>query len=205
MSLAIDLAILWICYIIGAIPTGLLVARRLGGIDIREHGSKNIGMTNVWRVLGWKAGLTTLLIDVVKAMLAVLWLPLQGGEAIPALAVFAGLAVLIGNFFNVFLNFKGGKGVATSLGVFLALAPEAILCVFVLFVLIVAITGYISLGSLIGAILFPVAVYYFQGTGPVLYMVVIVSLLIIYKHRANIGRLMNGTESKFSLKKKAQT
>ncbi|MCC6547064.1 glycerol-3-phosphate 1-O-acyltransferase PlsY [Candidatus Sumerlaeota bacterium] len=193
-----DVLLLFACYLVGAIPTGLLVSRLLGGINIREHGSRNIGATNVWRVLGWKLGLLTFAIDVLKAaaiLLAVEQLP-QG--PIQHLLVFGGVAVLLGNFFNVFLNFKGGKGVATSLGVFLALAPKAILLAFLIFLVVFAISRYVSLGSLCAAVALPLLTYYFhRGDQALLVMVIIVAVLVIVKHRTNIVRLLNGTENKF--------
>lgn len=198
-----DVAILLVCYLVGAIPTGLLISRFFGGIDIREHGSRNIGATNVWRVLGWRLGLTTFLIDVAKAagiLLAVGQLP---PGALAHLPVFGGVAVLLGNFFNVFLKFKGGKGVATSLGVFLALAPKAIIVVFLIFVTISAISRYISLGSISAALVAPIITYYFGYDRAVLIFIIAAAILIIVKHRANIARLMNGTENKIGKRKEA--
>ncbi|MCC7391475.1 glycerol-3-phosphate 1-O-acyltransferase PlsY [Candidatus Sumerlaeota bacterium] len=198
-----DVAILLVCYLVGAIPTGLLISRFFGGIDIREHGSRNIGATNVWRVLGWRLGLATFLIDVAKAagiLLAVGQLP---PGALAHLPVFGGVAVLLGNFVNVFLKFKGGKGVATSLGVFLALAPKAIIVVFLIFVTISAISRYISLGSICAALVAPIIAYYFGYDRAVLIFIIAAALLIIVKHRANITRLMNGTENKIGKRKEA--
>lgn len=201
MNILFDLALLIFCYIAGAVPSGLIIARKAAGIDIREHGSKNIGMTNVWRVLGAKWGLVTLLADAGKACIAVLIVKAFATAAIPAMPELGGVAVLLGNFFNCFLGFKGGKGVAASLGVFLALAPVAILIVFVTFVVIVAVTRYISLGSITGATIFPIIVYIQNGLTPLFFMVLVISALIIFKHRANIGRLLKGTENKFAFKK----
>lgn len=200
MSILLDIVILAGCYIAGAIPSGLLIGRQ-AGMDIREHGSKNIGMTNVWRVLGWRYGLATLLADVGKAFAAVSAAPLIAPAVLPAFAVLAGAAVLLGNFFNCFLKFKGGKGVAASLGVFLALAPVVVLIVLAVFTAIVGATRYISLGSICAAALLPILVYTFHGFGPLFVMVLGISVLVIVKHRANIGRLLSGTESKFGGKK----
>jgi len=197
----IDIGVLVVCYLAGAIPSGLLISRQAAGIDIREHGSRNIGMTNVWRVLGWKLGLATLLADVLKAFAAVQVVPALGGAAIPALGVYAGAAVLIGNFFNVFLGGKGGKGVASSLGVFLALAPLSAAVVLVIFLAVVGLTRYISLGSVLAAAAFPVSVYTVRGVEPVFWLVLVIALLVILKHRANIGRLLKGTESRISFSK----
>jgi acyl phosphate:glycerol-3-phosphate acyltransferase len=202
MNFLTDLGVLFLCYLMGAIPTGLLVARAAKGIDIRQHGSKNIGATNVWRVLGWKFGLTTFLIDVGKAFAAVLFVAgLLGTEALPYLPILGGVAVLLGNFFNIFLGFKGGKGVAASLGVFLALAAIPVLLAFTLFLVVVAVTRYISLGSILAAIALPILVAVFQGIDPLFYMMLVICGLVIFKHRANIGRLVKGTENKMGRKK----
>jgi len=190
------IAILLLCYVVGGIPSGLLIARAAGGIDIREHGSRNIGATNVWRVLGWKWGLATWLLDTGKACgIVLLVAPLSGG--VPAwLPIAGGLATLMGNFFNPFLKFKGGKGVATSLGVFLALAPAAVIIAFAAFVVVVAITRYISVGSIVAATVLPLLVLYFNGGGLLFVAILLVSCLVIFKHRANIQRLRAGTEAK---------
>lgn len=203
MSLLLDALVVLLCYVAGAIPTGLLVARQWGKIDIREHGSRNIGATNVWRVLGWKPGLLTFLIDVAKAFAAVKFAPLLAQEAGLYLSIACGVAVLLGNFFNVFLGFKGGKGVATSLGVFLALAPAAIGICFVIFAVVFGITRYVSLGSICAAVALPILSWYFQREVPLLVMMIAISALVIFKHRANIVRLLNGTESRFGAKKTA--
>ncbi|MEO8376231.1 MAG: glycerol-3-phosphate 1-O-acyltransferase PlsY [Candidatus Sumerlaeota bacterium] len=201
-----DIALLLICYFVGAIPTGLLVSRFLGGIDIRQHGSKNIGATNVWRELGWKLGLTTFLIDVSKAAAILLYVKFHVEQVspgpVPHLSVFGGVAVLLGNFFNVFLKFKGGKGVATSLGVFLALAPIAILIAFAIFLLVFWISRYVSLGSLCAAVTAPIMTYFFYGDRALLIFVIAAAILVIVKHRTNVTRLLNGTETKFVRRKK---
>jgi glycerol-3-phosphate acyltransferase PlsY len=202
IALLHDAVLVLLCYIVGAIPTGLLIARQFAGIDIREHGSKNIGATNVWRVVGWKAGMATFLLDSFKATAVLLVVERIGAGGIPYLVVLGGVAVLLGNFFNVFLGFKGGKGVATSLGVFLALAPKAILITFVIFAVVLAVSRYVSLASLASAVVLPPLTWYFHGGGPLLYMVIAVSVLVIVKHRANIQRLLAGTENKIGAKKK---
>ncbi len=201
MSVLIDAAALVLAYVIGAIPTGLLVARQFARIDIREHGSKNIGATNVWRVLGWKLGLATFLLDVGKALVAVLAVPLLAAGAIPDLAVYTGLAVLLGNFFNVFLGGRGGKGVATSLGVFLGLAPLAVACALGLFVVLVWATRFISVGSIGAALALPFLAYGFGASTALMVMVVVVAALVVFKHRTNIRRLAAGTETRFRFRR----
>lgn len=198
----IDVGLLILAYFLGAIPTGLLIGKTRG-INIREHGSKNIGATNVWRVLGWKFGLPCFLIDVAKGALAVVLAQRLGTGTIPELQIFAGLLVLLGNFFNVFLGFKGGKGVATSLGVFLALAFWPMVISFGLFLLALWITKYVSVGSLVATFTLPLLTLYWQGFSYVFWLMCIIAVNIIWRHRTNIQRLMNGTEAKFNAKKKS--
>lgn len=201
MSHLLDGLVLVGAYLLGAFPTGLLVGKLARGIDLREHGSKNIGATNAWRVLGWKLGLTTFIIDVAKAYAAVAVGAALIGAGLPHAAIWCGVAALLGNFFNVFLGGKGGKGVATSLGVFLALTPVPILICLAVFGIILKVTGYVSLGSITAAVLLPILVAVFGGIGPLFWMILAISTLVIVKHRANIVRLMNGTENKMGKKK----
>jgi acyl phosphate:glycerol-3-phosphate acyltransferase len=203
MDLLWDVVLLVVAYLLGAIPTGLVIGRVCKGIDVRREGSGNIGTTNVWRLLGWKLGVLTLLLDVGKALLGVLALPMLAMGVLPAFAVLAGAAVLLGNFFNIFLGGRGGKGAATSLGVFLGLAPIPMLITFIVFFVVVATTRYVSLGSITGAVLLPILVAFLYGITPVFWLVVVIASLVIVKHRANIQRLMAGTESRFGTKKPA--
>jgi glycerol-3-phosphate acyltransferase PlsY len=203
MSLGIDLLTLVICYLVGAIPTGLIVGRMFGGIDVREHGSKNIGMTNVWRVLGWKLGMLTLVVDAGKAFLAVgfTWKLLGAGGTIGAIEVVSALAALMGNFVNVFLGGKGGKGIATSLGVYLAVAPVPILLALAGFLILLGLTRYVSVGSITAALVLGTSTFVLYGPGLLSLITAIISIIAIYKHKANIQRLMNGTESKVGRRK----
>lgn len=200
MALLTDLLLLGLAYLLGAIPTGLILGLRLRGVDLRTVGSGNIGATNAWRVLGKGIGTATFLIDVAKGAAGPLLAMLLGAGALPVLPILAGLMVLVGNAFNIFLGGKGGKGVATSLGVLLALAPPAVLIAVVLFVAVLKVSGYVSLGSLTAALAMPILVFFFYGAGPLLLFMLAVSALVIVKHRANIVRLMNGTESKVGKK-----
>ncbi|MBI1290427.1 glycerol-3-phosphate 1-O-acyltransferase PlsY [bacterium] len=195
MSLLFDLLTLVTCYLVGAIPTGLLVGRWAAGIDVREHGSKNIGMTNVWRVLGWKLGLLTLLIDAGKGFLVVAFAWRLFGVS-ETTEILGGLAALMGNFVNVFLGGKGGKGIATSLGVFLALAPIPILLALGGFLIMLALTRYVSVGSITAAIVLGTSGFLVHGIGLRAAVIATVSIIAIYKHKANIQRLLNGTENK---------
>lgn len=194
---------LLLAYLLGAIPTGLIIGKVFGGVDLRNEGSKNIGFTNALRVLGPKLGIPVLLIDVVKALLPILVFPaIQGGGLNPELhGVLLGLAVLGGNLFNVFLGFKGGKGVATSLGVFLGLAPTSVLLALGVFLLVFAASRYVSLGSILAALFLPLCVAWLHGFGPTLVMAIAASAFVIFKHRANVQRLLAGTEHKWGAKK----
>jgi len=194
-----------LCYLVGAIPTGLVVGHLAGRIDVREHGSKNIGATNVWRVLGWKAGLTTFLIDVGKACAILTFIDRAMPDAaigpIP-FVILCAFAVYFGNFANIFLGGKGGKGIATGLGVSLALAPIAVCIAFGIFLVVFGLTRYVSLGSIMAAAALPFLTWYFDQDN--LAMVLVngcASTLAIVKHRANIVRLFKGTENRIGQKK----
>lgn len=185
-----------LAYFIGAIPTGLLLGRWFGGVDLRTVGSKNIGFTNAWRVLGWRVAVPILLLDAGKAFLATWGLPrLAGnGDLVP---VWMGLGVLLGNMFNVFLGFRGGKGIAHALGVFLALAPGATGCAFLTFAILVGAFRFISLGALGAATVLPLSQWGLHGNGAVFWLCLGVAVTVFVKHRANIGRLLAGNESRF--------
>ncbi len=188
-------------YLLGAIPTGFIIVKLLKGIDIREHGSGNIGATNVKRVLGTAWFFIVLFLDAMKGLLPVLLAKIFYGETMPHLEVIAGAFAVIGHTFTVFLKFKGGKGVATALGVFLGLAPFSVLSCMAVFFILLAFFGYISLGSIAAAALLPVFVFIYGEGMSVLALAVVLAVFIIYKHKDNISRLINGTENKFSLKK----
>lgn len=199
-----------ISYLIGSIPTAIIAGKILKNIDIREHGSGNAGATNVFRVLGWKAGLIVLLIDMFKGFAPVWWLlaPQQSGPELQALhQILIGLAAVAGHIWTLFARFRGGKGVGTAAGVFLALQPLPVLGALVIFILIVAKTKYVSLGSTISATLLPVLMllnrYVLGRYVPNLIIVVgvMLAVLIIIMHRENIKRLIAGTENKLSFSK----
>lgn len=189
-----------IAYLAGSIPFGVIIGKKIRNIDIREHGSKNTGATNAIRVLGKGLGFTVLFLDIFKGFLPVMishyFLKNVNYEMI------IGIAAILGHTFSPFIGFKGGKGVATSLGVFLFFVPEVIGSLVLIFILIVFFTRYISLASITVAFLFPVLVYLFRGTDiiPVLIAGVVIAAYIIYKHKTNVIRLINGTENKFNLK-----
>jgi glycerol-3-phosphate acyltransferase PlsY len=186
-------------YFIGAIPTGVVLAWAFSGKDIRQEGSGNIGATNVTRVLGKKLGALTLVGDLLKGFLPV-WV---GSYLVSSLNVVClmGCAAFLGHLFPVYLKFKGGKGVATALGVFLYLSPIVILVEIIVFVFVVGIWRYVSLGSLIAAASMPFLLVIIGSPKPVVLLSMAFALLIFIKHKANIQRLLNGTENKFGTKK----
>ena len=189
-------------YLLGAIPTSYLAGRLGRGIDLREHGSRNLGATNVYRVLGWKYAIPVGLFDVAKGLIPVVVFGPQS-PSVPYFPLWCGALAIVGHVFSVFVGYKGGKGVATAAGVILGLAPYALPAVLVVWVLIVRITGYVSLGSIVAAVLFPLADWFFHPArrGPVtLAFDVTIAGFIIWKHRANIGRLLAGTENRFGHK-----
>lgn len=201
-----------ICYLIGAIPFGYLVARWVKGIDIREHGSKNIGATNVGRVLGLKWFFVVFLLDFIKAGVPVSillwgWLPDVTPETWPhsGVAALAGLAILIGNMFPVYLNFRGGKGAATGTGVMLPMAPWPLLAAIITFLLVFFTTRYVSLGSILAALVLSVMQLVIQREDafsgenlPVTLLCLAGTVLVIWRHRSNIVRLWNGTENQIT-------
>jgi len=197
-------------YLLGSIPTGFLAAKAKG-IDIRSVGSGNIGATNAMRVLGKPAGITVLLLDAAKGFLAVCLatgLARHGGqtdETIATLRVLAGIGAVLGHNYTCWLKFKGGKGIATTAGVYLALAPWALLAALVFFLLTVVTTRYVSLGSIFGAVALPAFVWVLHPHELLLGIVTTaLGLLAIYKHKGNIQRLRAGTENRLGQKKEAR-
>jgi glycerol-3-phosphate acyltransferase PlsY len=197
---------LLIAYLLGSIPAAYVAGRLVKGIDLRDHGSGNLGATNVFRVLGWKVAVPVLLFDAAKGALPVLLLPRLAETSHPeAWAIAYGIAAIAGHVRPVFLLWKGGgKGVATAAGVFLALAPVSLLVVTLLFAVVLYTSGYVSLGSLVSAAVLPLAVMLEKGReSPVLWASVPVALFVFWTHRANIRRLRRGEEHRFGKKKPA--
>jgi len=193
-------------YLIGSIPFGIFMAKLFGGADVRRSGSGNIGATNVARVVGPLAGILTLLLDAAKGWIAV-WLAARWmhGEALAM--VLAGLFAMLGHCFPVWLRFRGGKGVATAAGVFLAFCPSAMLAAFILFLLVVGFWRYVSLASIAAAATLPLLIYllwapHFAPPPSVTLVSLVIATLVIYQHRGNISRLARGEEPRFSLSKK---
>jgi glycerol-3-phosphate acyltransferase PlsY len=198
---------LWIlaAYLLGATPTSYLAAKLGRGIDLREHGSKNLGATNVYRVLGWKYAIPVGLIDVAKGALPVV---LFGRWAAgPAwLPVALGIAAVMGHVYSPYVRFQGGKGVATAAGMFLALGPLALAISVPVWGLTLWLTGYVSASSLVAAALFPLWVRLTEpGARPTFWAAVVLALLIAYSHRSNIRRLLDGTESRFRTRRGVAT
>jgi acyl phosphate:glycerol-3-phosphate acyltransferase len=193
-------AALWLAasYLVGAIPTGYLAGRLFRGIDLREHGSKNLGATNVYRTLGWRYAIPVLLLDVAKGALPVLVFAPQVSDS-QLFALACGIAAILGHVFSVFVRFRGGKGVATAAGVMLGLTPLALGVAALAWLVIVTLSGYVSLASIAAAAVFPVAVYILERPDrpEILWLDALVAVAIIWLHRANIRRLLNGTESRF--------
>lgn len=189
-------------YLLGSIPWGVLITRIFGRADIRQAGSGNIGATNVARVAGPAAGVLTLLLDAAKGYAAV-WIAARYSNDSATWMMAAGLAALIGHCFPIWLNFKGGKGVAAALGVFLALCAPAALSALAVFALVTAYWKYVSLGSISAAAAMPLLIYFLWAPphAPptiIIFGTMAAALLIIYKHDANIQRLVEGVEPKFS-------
>jgi len=207
----IYLATVIAAYLLGSIPTGYLVARARG-VDIRQVGSGNIGATNAFRVLGKPAGILVLGTDALKGFLACkvvsgvaysfLSPPYQQvPESRETLAIVAGIAVILGHNYTCWLKFKGGKGIATTGGVLLALMPYALLTITIVWIVVTLATRYVSLGSLAAAITLPFAAWAFAGSRRLIGVATIMTALAVYKHKGNIRRLLNGTENRFGAKK----
>lgn len=194
---------LWLLasFLFGATPTSYIVGKLARGIDLREVGSKNLGATNLYRVLGWKYAIPVGLFDVAKGAVPVaLFGRWAGGPA--WLPVALGAAAVLGHVYSPYVRFKGGKGVAAAAGMFLALAPLAVLIALPVWGLCLWLTGYVSLSSMIAAATFPVWVRLTApGALPTLWASVALAALIIFAHRANIRRLAAGTENRFRTRK----
>ena len=182
-----------IAYLLGSIPFGYLIVRRKIGADIRQTGSGGTGATNVSRRAGKAAGILTLLLDAAKGCAAVLIAKAVSGDDWVIAA--AAITALVGHIFPVWLKFRGGKGVATGVGIFSVLAPIALLCAGVIFIAIVVTTRYVSLGSIVSAVLIPVFVWFQSGLQPILTAAIMSAALIVFAHRGNIKRLASRTES----------
>ena len=185
-------------YLLGAIPSSYLAARVFRGIDLREHGSRNLGATNLYRILGWRFAVPVGLFDAAKGAIPVLVFAPRISPS-QRVALLCGVVAIVGHVFSVFVRFRGGKGVATAAGVMLALTPGSLGVAALVWAVLVYATGYVSLGSIAAAAVFPVAVYLLERPDrpEILWVDVLVAAAIIWLHRANIKRLLQGTENRF--------
>ncbi len=204
-------------YIVGSIPTSIIISKLTHGIDVRNHGSGNAGGTNVFRVLGWKYGVVVILLDIFKGYVATMLItklmlgPIPFDNVTPfedltVVRIIAGCAAILGHIWTIFASFRGGKGIATAGGVLLALATIEILVTLGVFIIVFAIWRYVSLGSVIAALSFPVTMAvrhnvfhaYLEGYNTLIFFSIGISLLLVYTHRANIKRLIEGTENRLA-------
>jgi glycerol-3-phosphate acyltransferase PlsY len=204
-------------YLVGSIPTSIIVAKMKRGIDIRQHGSGNAGGTNVIRVLGWKAGVLVIALDIAKGLVATMFIarlmygPIPFDNKTPfddftVVQIIAGCAAILGHIWTLFAGFKGGKGMATAGGMLIGVAPLEVAISFGVFAIVFLISHYVSLGSLSAAVAFPLTMFFrenifmvdIEGYHTLIFFSIGISLLIIYTHRGNIKRLLKGTENRMS-------
>ena len=204
-------------YLIGSLPNALIIGKRFFGIDVRTVGSGNMGSTNVSRTLGWKAGLAVQLLDIAKGLLAVLLVAYFFDSEMPfvnytpfedetVVGLIAGISAVLGHMWSVFAGFKGGKGMNTSLGMLLAVAPVEVAVGLGIFLVILFASGYVSLGSIAAAVIIPSTMAFrynvlgisIQGYHTLVFFLIALSTIVIYAHRSNVKRLLAGTENRFS-------
>ncbi len=199
LGIAAFVAMLLLAYLAGSIPFGVVVGKLFYHVDVREHGSGNVGTTNVFRVLGKKAGVTVLVCDMLKGYIPAVIAAHFLRETNPWLVIFIAAAPVVGHMYSVFLKGSGGKGVATGAGVVLALVPLAGGILIVVWVLLIFITRYVSLASLVAALLVPVLVFAFGYPLPYEIAGVLLTVVIFWAHRGNIRRLIAGNENRVKL------
>jgi len=199
LEVAAFVAALLLAYLMGSIPFGLVVGKVFYHVDVREHGSGNVGTTNVFRVLGKKAGVVVLVCDMLKGFIPAFIASSFLRETNPWLVIVIAAAPVVGHMYSVFLRGSGGKGVATGAGVVLALVPLAFGVIAVVWVLLILITRYVSLASLVATLLVPVFVFALGDPLPYLIAALLVTVGIFWAHRGNIRRLLTGTENRVKL------
>ncbi|WP_296897097.1 glycerol-3-phosphate 1-O-acyltransferase PlsY [uncultured Megamonas sp.] len=181
-------------YIIGSIPSGLILGKGIWHVDLREYGSKNIGATNAWRTIGKFPGFVIFLADLIKGMLGVyLGMALVGTSTA---MILGGILAIVGHSASIFLKLKGGKGVATGLGVLIMLMPKVSITVFFIWLIIVVLSKYVSLGSIVAAAFVPILAYAFDMSIEFVIFGIVAAIFVIYRHKTNIVRLLNGNENK---------
>ncbi|TDJ47618.1 MAG: glycerol-3-phosphate 1-O-acyltransferase [Gemmatimonadetes bacterium] len=193
------LVLVVLAYLIGSFPTSYLIGR-IRGIDLREHGSRNLGTTNTFRVLGAWSAIPVLVVDVLKGLGPALWFVTWDGAGDTRLAVVYGLAAIIGHVWSVFLGFRGGKGIATGAGVLLALAPVTTIIAVLIWIGIVSLTRIVSAASLTAASVVPLLAWLMDQPRHTVTFCLVVACFVWWTHRENLRRLLNGTENKFSSK-----
>lgn len=213
--------IIILSYLVGSIPTSIIISKAVKGIDIRNYGSGNAGGTNVMRVLGWKHGILVIFLDALKGAIAVVLvarlhygvLPFQNVspfDDFTLVQIIAGISAVVGHIWTVFAGFRGGKGIATALGMLLMIITVDMIIAVGIFLIVVYISRYVSLGSIVSAMAVPISMIFrenvlhthIEGYNTLLPFVIGVSLLVIFTHRKNLVRLVNGTENKLSFNKK---
>ena len=216
--------IIILSYLVGSIPNSIIISRVVKGIDIREHGSGYAGGTNVMRVMGWRYGVIAILLDAFKGVVAVVFIARLHYGGMPfenvtpfddftLVQIIAGISAVIGHIWTVFAGFKGGKGIATALGMLIIIVTIDMLVAVAVFAIVVSVSRYISLGSILGAIAVPLTLVIrenlfhvnIEGYGTLLPFLIFVSLLVIYTHRKNVVRLINGNENKVNFSKNKTT
>lgn len=205
-----ELLLIIVAYLIGSIPTALIISKKFFGVDIRDYGSGNMGATNTFRVLGTRYGTVVMILDILKGAVAVglyNFLPYYFGSENELqrtnFMIGLGLSAVVGHIFPIWANFKGGKGVATLFGMILAIQPIVALSCVGVFLLVLYITRYVSLSSILASIFLPVCVLWIWNEHEILYRVfaLIVALLVIFTHQKNIGRILRGVESRVPILK----
>lgn len=198
-----------IAYFLGSIPNALWIGKVFKGIDVREHGSKNTGSTNAARVLGAKLGIFTLILDISKGAIPTIIAIITNSNLFENIlhiekidSILVGIVAILGHSFSLFLKFKGGKAVATTVGVFSVLVPISLLFSAIVFFTVFFITKYVSLSSIISAIALPIFIYVIYKDITLTIFGIIIAILIVIRHKSNIERLLKGTETKFTAKKK---
>ncbi|MEE9167951.1 MAG: glycerol-3-phosphate 1-O-acyltransferase PlsY [Candidatus Neomarinimicrobiota bacterium] len=202
------LAVPVLSYLVGSFPTSIVMGRTIGKIDIREHGSGNAGMTNILRVLGWKPAVVVGIGDVFKGWFATSFVPLLAVGRVPlegvtVLQIMAASAAVLGHSYTIFGGFRGGKGVATFMGVIISLFPAAIPFCLATFVIALISTGYVSVGSIAAALMLPIAVFFLSSVGlgnpesSLKIFSLVVPIFVVFTHRNNIRRLKEGSENRF--------
>lgn len=214
------LVILILSYLVGSIPSGMIIAKKFGNINIKQHGSGNVGGTNVFRVMGWKFGVSVIIFDALKGAIAVIFISrlYWGNFPFPnqtpfddftLIQIMAGITAVIGHVWTIFAQFKGGKGIATGLGVLITIITLDIALALAIFIIVVSFSKYISLGSISAAVSIPLIMIVrenifkvdIQGYHTILPFVIALAVMIIYTHRSNIIRLLNGKENRISFSK----